>query len=95
MADKTSVAKFWEENYTIQKHAEGLKCPTPEEVHSDFLQATGLTHIDFETFKVMNAYTHSVGVSLVFPCKAHSIKEKIQIKYIQAVQPGLSFKFVW
>lgn len=77
MADKNSVAKFWEENYSIQEHTEGLKCPTPEEVHSDFLKATGLTHIDVETFKVINTYTHFVMVSLIFLCKAHSLKEKI------------------
>lgn len=95
MTDKESVEKFWDENYSIQKHTEGLKCPTPEEVHSDFLQATGLTHIDFDTFKVTNACTHFVMVSLIFVCKAHSLQEKIQIKYFQAIQPGLNFKFVW
>ena len=48
----TIVSKFWEENYSIEKEIKDLKCPTPEEVYSDFIQTTSLTDIDLDRFKV-------------------------------------------
>jgi len=51
--NKESILSFWKEHYTkLHCHEKGLEQPTPEEVHSHFHEATGLTHIDIDTFKV-------------------------------------------
>jgi hypothetical protein len=50
--NKERISEFWKDHYTIQSHEKGLEQPTPEKVHSHFHEATGLTHVDLDTFKV-------------------------------------------
>ena len=52
--DKLKVSQFWEDNFSVIEQTKGSQCPTPEEVHSDFVKSTGLTHIDLDNFKVAN-----------------------------------------
>ncbi|XP_028416842.1 uncharacterized protein LOC114541052 [Dendronephthya gigantea] len=53
MNDKLNVSRFWEENFSIIQQTKDVQFPTPEEVYSDFILRTGLTHIDLENFKVI------------------------------------------
>ncbi|XP_028418405.1 uncharacterized protein LOC114543745 [Dendronephthya gigantea] len=53
MDDRLKVSRFWEENFSIIQQTKDVQCPTPEEVYSDFILQTGLTHIDLDNFKVI------------------------------------------